>query len=61
VPGWIEARADGALLARACTAQCLAKLLPAMRDELSGRPWQAPEPGPGGPVAALMRETPRAR
>jgi hypothetical protein len=63
VPGWIEVRADGSVLARACTATCLAKLLPAMKDELSERPWtppEHPEPRRIG-LAALMRERPGGR
>jgi hypothetical protein len=69
--GWIEVRAgvptvDGGqavheLVARACSAECLAKTLPLVRDWLDGRPWQAPDPGPDGNVAALMRQAPRRR
>jgi hypothetical protein len=70
--GWLEIRAgvpstpggEGSqsvpeLVVRACSAECLAKALPLVRDWLDGRPWQEPEPGPGGTVAALMRQAPR--
>ena len=44
VPGWLELRADSELLARACTEECLAKVLPEVQQRLAGRPWVAPEP-----------------
>jgi hypothetical protein len=66
--GWLEIRAgvpggDGSqsvhgLVVRTCPAECLAKAL-LLRDWPDGRPWQEPEPGPGGNVAALMRQAPR--
>jgi hypothetical protein len=69
--GWLEVRAGVPaaagqaavyeLLARACSAEHLAKALPQIRERLGGRPWMPPEPGPNGTVAALMREVPARR
>jgi hypothetical protein len=49
------------LAVRACSVECLARLLPALKDRLSDQPWQRPEPGPGGNVATLMKEVPGRR
>ena len=49
------------ITARACSPECLAAVLPQIRERLDGKPWQPPDPGPNGSVAALMRETPRRR
>ena len=59
VPGWLELRADGDLLARACTEECLARCLPEVQQRLAGRPWVAPEPPPGGNIRRLMAEVPK--
>ena len=61
VPGWLTLLADRELMARACSAECLAKVLPQVKERLAERPWTPPEPGPGGSLAAVMREVPRAR
>jgi hypothetical protein len=61
VPGWLEIRADGTVLATACTPEHAALLLPRIRDELEARPWTPPDPGPGGSVAKLIREIPAGR
>lgn len=58
VPGWIEVRADGALLAQACSVEHLAKLLPQIQDKLAGCPWSRPEPSANGDISRLMREVP---
>jgi hypothetical protein len=49
------------LAARACSAECLARVLPAVRERMDGRPWARPEPGPGGNVASIMRQAPARR
>jgi hypothetical protein len=49
------------ITARACSAECLATVLPMIRERLDGKAWQPPDPGPAGTVAQLMRETPRRR
>ena len=59
VPGWLELRADGDLLARACTEECLARCLPEVQQRLAGRAWVAPEPPPGGNIRRLMAEVPK--
>lgn len=58
-PGWLSLLADAELLARACSAECLAKVLPQVREKLADRPWAKPEPAMNGSIAALMREPPR--
>lgn len=57
--GWLVLLADAELMARACSAECLAKVLPQVRETLADRPWAKPEPGPEANLAALMREPPR--
>ena len=64
--GWLEVRAgvpDGrGLMARACGAQCLARVLPEIDAKLADQPWQPPEDAAGtGNVTSLMREVPRRR
>ncbi len=68
--GWLEivagvpAASGGAErqpVVRACTVECLARLLPQVAGHLEGQPWQRPEPGPTGRVSALMREVPGRR
>jgi hypothetical protein len=49
------------ITARACSAECLAKVLPMIREKLDGKAWQPADPGPAGTVAQLMRETPGRR
>ncbi len=63
VPGWLVLLADRELLARACSAECLARVLPQVREKLSERPWTPPEPGTTERIslASLMRERPAGR
>ncbi len=59
MPGGDGSQPVHELAVRACSAECLAKALPLVPDWLDRRPWQEPEPGPGGNVTALMRQAPR--
>jgi hypothetical protein len=52
----------GELLARCCSAECLAVVLPAVRARLAELPYAAPDrPSRAGTVRALMAERPRGR
>ena len=42
VPGWLELRADGGLLARAGTEECLARCLPEVQQRWRGAPGSRP-------------------
>ena len=46
------------LIASACSAECLAGVLPQVREQLADRPWAKPESGPDGSIAQLMRRAP---
>jgi hypothetical protein len=69
--GWLEVRAGVPspdersaifeIVTRACSATCLARVLPQVRERTDAMLWARPEPGPGGSVAALMSERPARR
>ncbi len=50
------------LLARCCSAECVAVILPAVKARLADLPYAVPDrPSQAGSVSALMRERPRGR
>ncbi len=62
VAGWLELRADGGLMVRACTPECLATTLAEVKEKLAERPWTPPERlSQAGNIRQLMQERPAGR
>jgi hypothetical protein len=62
IAGTPDGPRPGELLARCCSAECVAVILPAVKARLAELPYAVPDrPSRAGTVRALMAERPRGR